>query len=346
MPNFELVASAVVIAISNGHTTTPLKCYGCIFVMLRTVTRLGPVWQRPGVGTGICPVSKQPLGTGFPRYRRAAKTGAFGRPSGTVACKRPYQPERLWYRHRTSTLSFATAHKPPKAKKFFSTAALFPRTDFCFILLFLYIVFLVVVRRKGDCGEVKARSRYRKKDDCVKATTILVTVRRKGDFGEVAIPTPILGERYQTLEPHYIEHRYRPTKRPPGITDTDPQFGLILGATTGPYTLVKRLPFDAIKMKASVELTIRGASERRERSPGRLHRAYIHTTMPDDKNAVHVAEPGDPIRAAVPRLFSSYRTATLISADRCKKKKTHLNLSRSCLFTISSERTYIEHCSA
>jgi hypothetical protein len=55
----------------------------------------------------------------------------------------------------------------------------------------------VVVRRKGDCGEVKARSRYRKKDDCVggvKATTILVTVRRKGDFGEVAIPTP--DERY------------------------------------------------------------------------------------------------------------------------------------------------------
>jgi hypothetical protein len=83
----------------------------------------------------------------FPGIREQLKLGrAFGRPSGTEACKRPYQPQ---YRHRTSAPELRDCPQPTEGEGgFFSTSALLPRavttlprTDFCLILLFLYIVF-------------------------------------------------------------------------------------------------------------------------------------------------------------------------------------------------------------
>jgi hypothetical protein len=123
------------------------------------------------VSVYICLVSKQPLGrfsTGFGIEEQLKLGGRLvDSPVQRPVSDRINQPAVAI---APVPLSFVTAHKPPKAKEvFFSTAALFPRTvtilprtDFCFILQFLYITsFLVVVRRKGDCGEVAIQKKRR-----------------------------------------------------------------------------------------------------------------------------------------------------------------------------------------
>jgi hypothetical protein len=93
---------------------------------------------------------------------------------------------------------------------------------------------------------VKARSRYRKRDDDVggvkanddfgEGKLILARSRYRHRASDTGRAIPASRPQYQnrTLEPPgvgILNTGTGPTKRPPGITDTDPKFGLILGAT-------------------------------------------------------------------------------------------------------------------
>jgi hypothetical protein len=92
----------------------------------------------------------------FPGIGEQLKLGrVFGRPSGTEACKRPYLPERpCSIAIAPVPQSFVTAHNPPKAKEGFFYFSAASSHRFLFNIVIFVHGFLVVVRRKGDCGEV------------------------------------------------------------------------------------------------------------------------------------------------------------------------------------------------